>query len=87
MEQEPKLLGYKSHFCPPSNRTAGKGAAQGVCTLIRKGLAYTEYPQFLGDKNMAMETCVTEIILTGKGSVTPERKQEDQDVLSAGERI
>ncbi|KAH9367108.1 hypothetical protein HPB48_021717 [Haemaphysalis longicornis] len=68
MEQEPKLLGYKSHFCPPSNRTAGKGAAQGVCTLIRKGLAYTEYPQFLGDKNMAMETCVTEIILTGKGS-------------------
>ncbi|KAH9367791.1 hypothetical protein HPB48_004445 [Haemaphysalis longicornis] len=60
-------MGYRTHDSPPSARTSGKGAAQGVCTLIRKGLAHTKHQQFLGDRSTAIEMCVTELAFTGKG--------------------
>ncbi|KAH7946516.1 hypothetical protein HPB52_000268 [Rhipicephalus sanguineus] len=52
---------------PPSTRTCGKGAAQGVCTFIRKGIAHVKHQQFLGSRDTAIELCVTELAISGKG--------------------
>lgn len=62
MEDPPKLLGYRTHFSPPSARTQGKGAAQGVCTFIRKGITFIPLdPPHNG--STALETCATEVVL------------------------
>ncbi|KAL3188371.1 hypothetical protein MRX96_023035 [Rhipicephalus microplus] len=60
-------MGYKTHDSLPSARTSGKGAEQGVSTLIRKGLAHTMHQQFPGDRSTAIEIYVTELAFTGKG--------------------
>ncbi|KAL1415853.1 hypothetical protein MTO96_028636 [Rhipicephalus appendiculatus] len=52
---------------PPSTRSCGKGAAQGVCTFIRKGIAHVKHQQFLGNRDTAIELCVTELAISGKG--------------------
>ncbi|KAH6923031.1 hypothetical protein HPB50_020755 [Hyalomma asiaticum] len=36
-EDRPTLPGYRAHACPPSTRTCGKGAAQGVSPTTSKG--------------------------------------------------
>lgn len=56
------LPGYRTHTSPPSARAAGKGAAQGVCTLVRKGLTYIEHELSL---NSAIEHTAVEIV-TGR---------------------
>lgn len=66
-EDTPTLPGYRAHACPPSTRTCGKGAAQGVCTFIRKGIAHVKHQQFLGNRDTAIELCVTELAISGKG--------------------
>ncbi|KAL3226194.1 hypothetical protein MRX96_049016 [Rhipicephalus microplus] len=65
-EDTPTLPGYRTHACPPSARTCGKGAAQGVCTFIRKGIAHVKHQQFLGSRDTAIELCVTELAISGK---------------------
>ncbi|KAL3242979.1 hypothetical protein MRX96_047641 [Rhipicephalus microplus] len=69
-EDTPTLPGYRTHACPPSARTCGKGAAQGVCTFIRKGIAHVKHQQFLGSRDTAIELCVTELAISGKGRGT-----------------
>ncbi|KAL3260723.1 hypothetical protein MRX96_046250 [Rhipicephalus microplus] len=55
-EDTPTLPGYRTHACPPPPaRTCGKGAAQGVCTFIRKSIAYVKHQQFLGSRDTAIE--------------------------------
>ncbi|KAH8033784.1 hypothetical protein HPB51_016239 [Rhipicephalus microplus] len=44
-EDTPTLPGYRTHACPPFARTCGKGAAHGVCTFIRKGIAHSATSQ------------------------------------------
>ncbi|KAH7955233.1 hypothetical protein HPB51_028167 [Rhipicephalus microplus] len=66
-EDTPTLPGYRAHTCPPSARTCGKGVAQGVCTFIRKGIAHVKHQQFLGSRDTAIELCVTELAISGKG--------------------
>ncbi|KAH8035415.1 hypothetical protein HPB51_005139 [Rhipicephalus microplus] len=63
----PTLPGYRTHAFPPSARTCGKGAAQGVCTFIRKGIAHVKHQQFLGSRDTAIKLCVTELAISGKG--------------------
>lgn len=62
MEDPPKLLGYRTHASPPSGRTHGKGAAQGVCTFIRKGITFTPLDSPLGGAT-SLELCATEIVI------------------------
>lgn len=61
-ETPPTLPGYRSHASPPSARAVGKGAGQGVCTLVRKGITYLEHTLL---KNSAIEYCAVELI-TGR---------------------
>ncbi|KAH7949901.1 hypothetical protein HPB49_016572 [Dermacentor silvarum] len=76
-EDTPTLPGYRARACPPSARTCGKGAAQGVCTFIRKGIAHVEHQQFLGSRDTAIELCVTELAISGKGrGARGERKKK-----------
>ncbi|XP_077550586.1 uncharacterized protein LOC144163709 [Haemaphysalis longicornis] len=81
LEETPKLSGYRAHDCPPSARTCGKGAAQGVCTLIRKGLAHVKHQQFLGNSSTAIEMCVTELAFIGKGGRSRGRRQKTSTSL------
>lgn len=74
LEEAPRLMGYRTHDSPPSARTCGKGAAQGVCTLIRKGLAFTKHQQFLGSRDTAIEMCVTELAFMGRRRSRGSRK-------------
>ncbi|KAH7937343.1 hypothetical protein HPB49_011026 [Dermacentor silvarum] len=59
MEDTPTLPGYRAYSSPPSAREHGKGAAQGVCTFVRKGLTSIHHGNFLG--RSSIEHCVTEI--------------------------
>ncbi|KAL1436735.1 hypothetical protein MTO96_049379 [Rhipicephalus appendiculatus] len=59
MEDTPTLPGYRAYSSPPSAREHGKGAAQGVCTFVRKGLTSIHHENFLG--RSSIEHCVTEI--------------------------
>ncbi|KAH7965485.1 hypothetical protein HPB49_008388 [Dermacentor silvarum] len=59
MEDTPTLPGYRAYSSPPSAREHGKGAAQGVCTFVRKGLTSIHHGKFLG--RSSIEHCVTEI--------------------------
>ncbi|KAH8031892.1 hypothetical protein HPB51_021534 [Rhipicephalus microplus] len=61
------LPGYRAHACPPSARSCGKGAAQGVCTFIRKGIAHVKHQQFLGSRDTTIELCVTALAISDKG--------------------
>ncbi|XP_077534660.1 uncharacterized protein LOC144146594 [Haemaphysalis longicornis] len=81
LEETPKLSGYRAHDCPPSARTCGKGAAQGVCTLIRKGLAHVKHQQFQGNSSTALEMCVTELAFIGKGGRSRGRRQKTSTSL------
>ncbi|KAH9366998.1 hypothetical protein HPB48_023124 [Haemaphysalis longicornis] len=62
MEDPPKLLGYRTHASPPSGRMHGKGAAQGVCTFIRKGITFTPLESPLQGAT-SLELCATEIVI------------------------
>ncbi|XP_075732716.1 uncharacterized protein LOC142775254 [Rhipicephalus microplus] len=73
----PTLPGYRTHACPPSARTCGKGAAQGVCTFIRKGIAHVKHQQFLGSRDTAIELCVTELAISGKGRGTRDARKKE----------
>lgn len=42
-ETPPTLPGYRSFVKPPSARTVGKGAGQGVCTLVKKNLTSIDH--------------------------------------------
>lgn len=64
-ELEPHLTGYRAHASPPSARMKGKGAAQGVCTFVRKGIPFVKCGSLFGEG--ALEYCVTEV-LVGKKS-------------------
>ncbi|KAH7946243.1 hypothetical protein HPB49_021883 [Dermacentor silvarum] len=76
-EDTPTLPGYRARARPPSARTCGKGAAQGVCTFIRKGIAHVEHQQFLGSRDTTIELCVTELAISGKGrGARGERKKK-----------
>ncbi|XP_077564543.1 uncharacterized protein LOC144180007 [Haemaphysalis longicornis] len=61
MEDTPSLPGYRAYSSPPSARECGKGAAQGVCTFVRKGLTSIHHENFLG--RSSIEYCVTEIVV------------------------
>ncbi|KAH8026776.1 hypothetical protein HPB51_024325 [Rhipicephalus microplus] len=76
-EDTSTLPGYWTHACPPSARTCGKGAVQGVCTFIRKGIAHVKHQHFLGSRDTANELCVTKLAISGKGRRSPGRKKEE----------
>ncbi|XP_077541278.1 uncharacterized protein LOC144153521 [Haemaphysalis longicornis] len=61
-EDTPKLPGHRSYASPPSARIAGKGAGQGVCTLVRKGITYVEHGLL---RNTAIEHLAIEVV-TGR---------------------
>lgn len=63
-EDTPSLPGYRAHASPPSARDCGKGAAQGVCTFIRKGLTFIKHENLLG--RSTIEHCVTEVVIGKK---------------------
>ncbi|KAH7965085.1 hypothetical protein HPB49_003299 [Dermacentor silvarum] len=65
MEETPKLPGYHVHASPPSARTSNTGAAQGVCTFVRKGITLIKLDRFL-DGNTALELCATEVVVGKK---------------------
>ncbi|KAL3182603.1 hypothetical protein MRX96_034523 [Rhipicephalus microplus] len=65
---------------PPSARTCGKGAAQGVCTFIRKGIAHVKHQQFLGSRDTAIELCVTELAISGKGRGTRGGRKKETSI-------
>ncbi|KAH7945709.1 hypothetical protein HPB49_014387 [Dermacentor silvarum] len=65
MEETPKLPGYHVHASPPSARTSNTGAAQGVCTFVRKGITFIKLDRFL-DGNTALELCATEVVVGKK---------------------
>ncbi|KAH7960235.1 hypothetical protein HPB49_018074 [Dermacentor silvarum] len=71
MEDTPTLPGYRAYSSPPSAREHGKGAAQGVCTFVRKGLTSIHHENFLGCSSI--EHCITEIRLAipHTGSTSP----------------
>ncbi|KAL3197566.1 hypothetical protein MRX96_044886 [Rhipicephalus microplus] len=67
--EDPKITslpGYRAYARPPSARTCGKGAAQGVCTFVRKGITSVGKDEILNYKDSAIEANVTEIIIAGK---------------------
>lgn len=61
-ETPPTLPGYRSFAKPPSARTVGKGAGQGVCTLVKKNLTSVDHELL---PNGAIEHTTVEIV-TGK---------------------
>ncbi|KAL3179519.1 hypothetical protein MRX96_037904 [Rhipicephalus microplus] len=61
-ETPPTLPGYRSFAKPPSARTVGKGAGQGVCTLVKKNLTSIDHELL---PNGAIEHSTVEIV-TGK---------------------
>ncbi|XP_077553263.1 uncharacterized protein LOC144168052 [Haemaphysalis longicornis] len=63
-ENAPSLPGYRAHASPPSVRDCGKGAAQGVCTFVRKGLTFIKHEKFLG--RSTIEHCATEVVIGKK---------------------
>ncbi|XP_077557449.1 uncharacterized protein LOC144172690 [Haemaphysalis longicornis] len=65
MERMPTLPGYRTHATPPSARTSNKGAAQGVCTFVRKGITHIPHDRFL-EHDTALELCATEIVVGKK---------------------
>ncbi|KAL3187640.1 hypothetical protein MRX96_025125 [Rhipicephalus microplus] len=65
MEKLPKLPGYHVHASPPSARTSNAGAAQGVCTFVRKGLTLIKLDRFL-DCDTALELCAVEVVIGRK---------------------
>lgn len=65
MEESPKLLGYRAHAVPPSKRPAAKGAGQGVCTFIKKGITFVEGGDLLA-KESILESCTTETVVGKK---------------------
>ncbi|KAL3225614.1 hypothetical protein MRX96_049174 [Rhipicephalus microplus] len=65
-EDTPTLPGYRAHACPRPLAHAGR-LPQGVCTFIRKGIAHVKHQQFLGSRDTAIELCVTELAISGKG--------------------
>lgn len=71
-EAPPTLPGYRSYASPPSARAVGKGAGQGVCTLVKKGITYIEHG-LLG--NSAIEHRAVEI-------VTGRRRKESTFVIN-----
>ncbi|XP_077528407.1 uncharacterized protein LOC144140095 [Haemaphysalis longicornis] len=75
MEQTPKLQGYNVQAVPPSARSSTKGAAQGVCTFVRRGITLVELDKFL-DCDTALELCATEVVI-GR------RKQESIFLVNA----
>lgn len=68
-EQAPTLPGYRTHASPPSARECGKGAAQGVCTLVRKGITLIKHEHFLGHST-ATELYATEVVIGKKKTET-----------------
>lgn len=51
--EDPKITslpGYRAYARPPSARTCGKGAAQGVCTFVRKGITSVGKDEILNYK-------------------------------------
>ncbi|XP_077559568.1 uncharacterized protein LOC144174656 [Haemaphysalis longicornis] len=66
-ENAPSLPGYRAHASPPSARTCGRGAAQGVCTFVRKGITFIKQDALMGNRGSAIEMCATELsVITGK---------------------
>ncbi|XP_077541716.1 uncharacterized protein LOC144153828 [Haemaphysalis longicornis] len=63
-EDAPSLSGYRAHASPPSARACGKGAAQGVCTFVRRGIPFVKHEDLLG--RSALEYCATEVLLGKK---------------------
>ncbi|XP_077534604.1 uncharacterized protein LOC144146536 [Haemaphysalis longicornis] len=63
-ENAPSLPGYRAYASPPSVRDCGKGAAQGVCTFVRKGLTFIKHENFL-DRS-TIEHCATEVVIGKK---------------------
>ncbi|XP_077531005.1 uncharacterized protein LOC144143064 [Haemaphysalis longicornis] len=63
-EDAPSLTGYRAHASPPSARDCGKGAAQGVCTFVKKGIPFVKHEGLLG--RSALEYCATEVVLGKK---------------------
>lgn len=68
-EDVPKLLGYRAHASPPSSRAAGKGAAQGVCIFVKKGINFIPVDLSF-NQNSALEACAVELSL-GKSKRIP----------------
>lgn len=62
-ETPPSMAGYRSYASPPSARTLGRGARQGVCTLIKKGHTYVEHELL---RNSAVEHRAIEIVVGRK---------------------
>lgn len=65
MEETPKLPGYNVQATPPSARPGGKGAAQGVCTFVRKGITLIQTDRIL-DNDTALEIGTAEIVIGRK---------------------
>ncbi|KAH9381943.1 hypothetical protein HPB48_013584 [Haemaphysalis longicornis] len=63
-EDAPSLSGYRAYASPPSARACGKGAAQGVCTFVRRGIPFVKHEDLLG--RSALEYCATEVVLGKK---------------------
>lgn len=62
-ETPPSLPGYRSFAKPPSDRTVGKGAGQGVCTFVKKNLTAIDHELL---PRGAIEHVTVEIV-TGRG--------------------
>lgn len=60
------LPGYRAYARPPSARSSGKGAAQGVCTFVKKGITSMGRDEILDLKNSAIEANVVEIVIAGR---------------------
>ncbi|KAH9365046.1 hypothetical protein HPB48_000668 [Haemaphysalis longicornis] len=69
LEKKPTLPGYRTHATPPSTRTSSKGAAQGVCTFVRKDLTIIPHDRFLG-QDTALEMCAAEVVVGKKKQTT-----------------
>ncbi|KAH7977949.1 hypothetical protein HPB49_004032 [Dermacentor silvarum] len=67
MEETPKLPGY--------HRTSNTGAAQGVCTFVRKGITLIKLDRFL-DGNTALELCATEVVVRRRKSPNPQHRSQ-----------
>lgn len=68
-EDPPKLPGYRVHAAPPSARVHGKGAAQGVCIFIRKGITFIPLDPPQGSQT-ALEMCAIEVVVGKKSHRT-----------------
>ncbi|KAH7950551.1 hypothetical protein HPB49_025636 [Dermacentor silvarum] len=61
LQEEMGKLGHGSRTA----RTSNTGAAQGVCTFVRKGITLIKLDRFL-DGNTALEFCATEVVVGKK---------------------